>query len=98
MDVDEYKRFLNLQKFVIVFFYNKHFSSLIKKIDKLKKDCENRNMFNVFLYIDVDSNKEIVENLFLKSVPLFRIYHNSEMIEEIFGNYNNITEILNTYL
>ena len=47
----------------------------------------------------IDSNKELdlIYSLNIKSVPLFRIYKNGNLIEEIFGSYANICEIISLH-
>ena len=47
----------------------------------------------------INSNKELdlIEDLNIKSVPLFRIYKNGYLIEEIYGTYPDICEIISLH-
>ena len=100
MKLNDYNNHIKNNNLVIVFFYSNKYSSLIKKINKIKHDCTINNLNNIFLYIDCENkeNLELIEELFIKSVPLFHIYKNNLMIEEIFGNYKNIEQIINLHI
>lgn len=100
MILKKYCEHISNNKFVIVFFYSKDFKELYNLTKKMNDKCIKRNLYNIFLFIDTDNseNKEIIENEFIKSIPLFRIYRNGIVIEEILGNYENIENIIESHL
>ena len=82
--------FIQQQNINIVFFTNKKFLELNDKIKEQSKLLGESH----FLFIDSDKDFDLIHNLNIKSVPLFYIYKNGTLIEEVFGNYNNICEII----
>jgi len=90
MDIIEYNRIIQNNYLVVFFFYSDDYSVLLENIDKLKVKYNTIYMVNV----EDKNNKEIIEELFITSCPLFRIYKNHVLIEEIFGNYSNILRII----
>ena len=100
MKLNEFYNHIKFNNLVIVFFYSNKYSSLIEKINKIKHDCTINNLNNIFLYIDCENkdNLKLIEELFIKSTPLFHIYKNNLLIEEIFGNYKNIEQIINLHI
>ena len=55
----------------------------------LKKEIGNHR----FKVINIEDEKNI-KKLHLKGIPLFHIYKNQNLIEEIFGTYKNIEDII----
>jgi hypothetical protein len=100
MDLEEYRKQINSKSIFIVFFYNLRYTELKNKIDILRTQCIKNYHNDIFCFIDCDnySNNKLIESLFIKSVPLFHIYKNRELIEEIFGNYDNIYNIINAHI
>ena len=92
MDINEYKLLLNLNEIVIIYIYSKSFTELNKKINKLKKS------YDYIFFLDIIEHKNIIEILNIKSAPLFIIYKRGVLIEEIFGNYKNIENILKLHM
>ena len=90
MDLLEFNSLIKQKNIFIVYFTNSEFEILNNNIEILSKKMGEPN----FLIIDIDKNKKLVENLFIKSIPFFYIYKNGELIEEIFGNYKNINDII----
>ena len=89
INLHEYNEFIK-DKIKIVYFYNsncKIFSTKIKKF----------NIENI-IYIDIDDNSLLSNELFITSVPLFKIYKNGLCIEDILGNYKNIENILKIHI
>lgn len=100
MKLDDFNNFIRINNLVIVFFYSDKYPLLIQKINKIKNNCTSNNLNNIFLYIDCENkeNFNLIEELFIKSIPLFRVYKNNIIIEEIFGNYKNIEQIINLHI
>lgn len=100
MNIDRYNRIVKLKSIFIVFFYSSSFVELEQQINKLRTQCIKTYHNDVFLYIKCDekSNQSVVESLFIKSVPMFFIYKNGILIEEIFGNYENILKIISVHI
>jgi hypothetical protein len=93
--IDDLNIIINNNNVVILYFYSDEFIELNQKMEYFK------NIFNpnfVFITINYLENEDLITNLFIKSIPLFRIYKNSEFIEEIFGTYNNIENIINLHI
>ena len=90
MDLLEFNSLIKQKNIFIVYFTNSEFEILNNNIEILSKKMGEPN----FLIIDIDKNKKLVENLFINSIPFFYIYKNGELIEEIFGNYKNINDII----
>ena len=90
MDYEEYNRIIQNNYLVVFFFYSDDYSVLLENIDKLRVKYNTIYMVNV----EDENNKKLIEELFITSCPLFRIYKNHVLIEEIFGNYSNILRII----
>ena len=43
-------------------------------------------------------NKNLIEELNIKSYPSFKIYKNRKLIENIIGTYSNICSIINLHI
>jgi hypothetical protein len=82
--------FIKNNRVCVVYFTNEDFGELNNKISGLKKTLDKSN----FLFIDTDKEIELIEKLNIKSVPLVHIYKNGKLIEEIFGSYTNICDII----
>ena len=82
--------FIKNNRLCVIYFTNKNFNELNTKISNLKKTLDKSN----FLFIDTDKEINLIEKLNIKSVPLVHIYKNGKLIEEIFGSYTNICEII----
>ena len=82
--------FIQQKNINIVFFTNKKFLELNDKIKEQSKLLGESH----FLFIDTNREGDLIKNLNVKSVPLFYIYKDGYLIEEVFGNYNNICEII----
>ena len=82
--------FIQQKNINIVFFTNKKFLELNDKIKEQSKLLGESH----FLFIDTNKECNLIKNLNIKSVPLFYIYKDGYLIEEVFGNYNNICEII----
>ena len=82
--------FIKNNRLCVIYFTNKNFNELNTKISNLKKTLDKYN----FLFIDTDKEINLIEKLNIKSVPLVHIYKNGKLIEEIFGSYTNICEII----
>ena len=88
-----YNKLISKNDISIIYFFSKDFNILNIKINEIKKLYpENIN------YIDIDKEYDIISKLNIKSAPLFRIYKNNEIIEEIFGNNPDIVNILKVHL
>ena len=100
MKLNDFNNYINNNNLVIVFFYSNKYPLLIEKINKIEYECTINHLNNIFLYIDCENEDslELIEELFIKSIPLFHIYKNKIMIEEIFGNYKNIEQIINLHI
>ena len=93
MNIKEFNELINNnEKILIIFFTSNLFTKLNKEIIYLQKTYKN------IITIDVDENEELVFDLNLKSVPFFYIYKNNIIIEEILGNYKNISDIIKIHL
>jgi len=84
------ENFIQQKNINIVFFTNKKFLELNDKIKEQSKILGESH----FLFIDTNREGDLIKNLNVKSVPLFYIYKDGYLIEEVFGNYNNICEII----
>ena len=84
------ENFIQQKNINIVFFTNKKFLELNDKIKEQSKLLGESH----FLFIDTNREDDLIKNLNVKSVPLFYIYKDGYLIEEVFGNYNNICEII----
>ena len=84
------ENFIQQKNINIVFFTNKKFLELNDKIKEQSKILGESH----FLFIDTNREGDLIKNLNIKSVPLFYIYKDGYLIEEVFGNYNNICEII----
>jgi hypothetical protein len=83
-------KFIQQKDINIVFFTNDRFSELNTKIrDQSKILGENH-----FLFIDTNKEVDLINKLNIKSVPLFYIYKDGKLIEELFGTYGNICDII----
>lgn len=90
MDLSKFNNLVKRPNIFVVLFTNKEFKNLNNNINILSKELNQTN----FLIIDIDLNKKIIEDLFIKSIPFFHIYKNGKLIEEIFGNYKDIYNII----
>ena len=61
------------------------------------EDLKNSIGYSKFMFIDSNKELDLIYSLNIKSVPLFRIYKNGNLIEEIFGSYANICEIISLH-
>jgi len=87
MDIEE---FINNKSVCIVFFTNQYFISLNKKITNLRINLDTTK----FKFVDSLKDSTIIEKYNITSVPLFHIYKNGILIEELFGNYSDICNII----
>ena len=78
--------FITNNSIAVIYFTNSQFATLNNKIENLNS--------NNIMFIDTDNELDIIEKLNIKSVPLFHIYKNGTLIEEIFGTYPNIIDII----
>ena len=83
--------FVKVHNLCAVLFTNSRFEELNEKIKLLGLEKE---MLGKILIIDIDSNPIDCNEIHLKSIPLVYIYKNKKLIEEVFGNYNNICDII----
>ena len=83
--------FVKLHNLCAVLFTNSRFEKLNEKIKLLGLEKE---MLGKILIINIDSNTIDCNEIHLKSIPLVYIYKNKKLIEEVFGNYNNICDII----
>ena len=79
-------KFIELHNTCAILFTNSKFSELNEKITLLGYEKET---FGKILVRDIDYTE-----ILLKSIPLVHIYKNKKLIEEVFGNYNNICDII----
>jgi hypothetical protein len=84
------ENFIQQKDINIVFFTNERFSELNNKIRDQSKILGESH----FLFIDTDKECDLITNLNIKSVPLFYIYKDGKLIEEVFGTYSNICDII----
>ena len=82
--------FIKNNKVCLVYFTNGNFTELNNKISGLQKSISD----STFMVIDSDKEVEIIDELNIKSIPLIHIYKNGKLIEEIFGTYTNICDII----
>ena len=83
-------KFIQQKNVNIVFFTNDTFKDLNSKIHEQRKILGESH----FLFIDTDKECDLITKLNIKSVPLFNIYKNGKLIEEVFGTYSNICDII----
>ena len=84
------ENFIKKKDINIVFFTNDIFLELNNKIiDQSKILGEDH-----FLFIDTNKECDLIQKLNIKSVPLFYIYKDGTLIEELFGTYSNICDII----
>jgi len=84
------ENFIKQKNINIVFFTNEKFSELNNIIKEQSKSLGESQ----FLFIDTNKDEHLIKSLNIKSVPLFYIYKDGDLIEEVFGNYSNICEII----
>ena len=84
------ENFIKQKNINIVFFTNEKFSELNNIIKEQSKSLGESH----FLFIDTNKDQHLIKSLNIKSVPLFYIYKDGDLIEEVFGNYSNICEII----
>lgn len=84
------ENFIQQKDINIVFFTNDRFSELNNKIRDQSKILGESH----FLFVDTKKKCGLIKNLNIKSVPLFYIYKDGKLIEELFGTYSNICEII----
>jgi thioredoxin-like negative regulator of GroEL len=82
--------FIKNNRVCLVYFTNGNFTELNNKISGLQHSISDSK----FLVIDSDKHLDIIKELNIKSIPLIHIYKNGKLIEEIFGTYNNICDII----
>jgi len=83
-------KFIKNNRVCVVYFTNNDFQDLNNKIGCLKQSIgESKIMF-----IDSNAELDLIDELNIKSVPLIHIYKNGKLIEEIFGTYTNICDII----
>lgn len=87
MDIE---KFINNKCVCIVFFTNQYFISLNNKIKNLSIELDTTK----FKFIDSLKESNIIEKYNIMSVPFFHIYKNGILIEELFGNYSDICNII----
>ena len=91
--VNELKNIILNNKLVILYFYSDDFKLLNDKMEQF-----NNNNNYKFIKINYILNETIIDKMFIKSVPLFRIYKNTDFIEEIIGNYDNIIDTIKIHI
>ena len=74
-----------------ILFTNSRFKELNEKITLLGLEKE---MLGKILIRDIDLQPIDCTEIHIKSIPLVYIYKNKKLIEEVFGNYNNICDII----
>ena len=84
------EKFIKQKDINIIFFTNDRFSELNNTIREQSKLLGESH----FLFVDTNKELELITNLNIKSVPIFYIYKNGKLIEEVFGNYSNICDII----
>jgi hypothetical protein len=87
MNIDD---FINKNNISILVFTNNKFSEFNNKIDGISTICGKSN----FLVINSITNSNIIKQMNIKSIPMIYIYKNSKLIEEVFGTYTNICDII----
>jgi len=87
MNIDD---FINKNNISILVFTNNKFSEFNNKITSITNKCGESN----FLVINSITNSNIIQQMNIKSIPMIYIYKNSKLIEEVFGTYNNICDII----
>ena len=83
--------FISQNNTCAILFTNSRFKELNEKITVLGLEKE---MLGKILIRNIDSNPIDYTEIHLKSIPQVYIYKNKKLIEEVFGNYNNICEII----
>jgi hypothetical protein len=97
--INELKNVILNNKLVILYFYSDDFKLLNDKMAQFNNNNNNNNNNKYkFIKINYIFNENIIDKMCIKSVPLFRIYKNQEFIEEIFGNYDNIIDIIKIHI
>lgn len=96
----EYNNWFNLKpnNFIIIYLYSNLCDTCNNLKSKLDKLVYNNNSNIIFLKIDVENDTELVKYLDITTYPVFRIYKNYVMLEEIFGTYDNIIQILESFI
>ena len=87
----------NPNNFIIIYLYSNLCDTCKKLEPKLEKLVYDNNNNIIFLKINEDNN-DLIKYLDITTYPVFRIYKNSSLIQEIFGTYNNIIEILKNFI
>ena len=83
----ELSNFVNNNYLCVILFTSNNFNKInnsIKNINEIK---------NKLLIINLDETNDNLD-IFITSIPLVHIYKNKKLIEEIFGNYMNICDII----
>ena len=92
--INEYNSWVNNNpnNFIIIYLY----SNSCETCNKLEPLLDNFNCNDkiIFLKINVDESNELIRILDITTYPVFRIYKNNLLINEIFGTYDNIIDIL----
>ena len=84
----ELSNFINSNYLCVVLFTSNDFEKInnnIKNINEIK---------NKLMVINLDDNNIDLNDIFITSIPLVHIYKNKKLIEDIFGNYVNICNII----
>ena len=85
--------FIKNNRLCVVYFTHNDFKDLNNKVENLKNSFGNSK----FMFINSNKELDLIEDLNIKSVPLFRIYKNGYLIEEIYGTYPDICEIISLH-
>ena len=84
----------NPNNLFIIYLYSDNCNTCEKLKPKLNGFLNNRNN-NTFLFkINVDISINLTQVLDITTYPVFRVYKNKILIQEIFGTYDNIIDIL----
>ena len=96
----EYNNWFNLKpnNFIIIYLYSNLCDTCNNLKPKLDKLVYNNNNNIIFFKINVEEDNELVRYLDITTYPVFRIYKNYIMLQEIFGTYDNIIEILQSFI
>lgn len=100
LHINTYKEYQNIatnypNKYILIYIYSNQCLTcqiLNPILEEFIKENYNNNI--IFLDVDVNKAKEIVELLDITTYPVFRLYKNNIEVKEIFGTYDNIKEIL----
>ena len=82
--------FINKNIVSILIFTNDNFEIFNKQLRNVSNICDESN----FLFINSNKSVNIINKMNIKSIPIIYIYKNSKLIEEVFGTYNNVSDII----